>query len=176
MSHNARVLALKEFDEIRKALSKIGADDKGIEIMTPKFIYRLLKLENVDVRAANIIKQEMLSVAGEAAISKSVYYLTKGDTTDVILMGTLSQYEKVCKKLEKQPFDLKLIASEIKEALKKIHSKPGILKLGKYELDLSQRTYVMGILNVTPDSFSDGGKFANIPQAVEHGLRMVKEG
>ncbi|MEZ0232894.1 MAG: dihydropteroate synthase [Methylophilaceae bacterium] len=46
---------------------------------------------------------------------------------------------------------------------------------GRYQLDLS-RPHVMGIVNVTPDSFSDGGKFASTEKAVEHALRLVEEG
>jgi len=44
----------------------------------------------------------------------------------------------------------------------------------KYNLD--KRTLIMGILNVTPDSFSDGGMYFSYEKAVEHGLRMAKEG
>jgi dihydropteroate synthase len=44
------------------------------------------------------------------------------------------------------------------------------------ELDLTRRALVMGILNVTLDSFSDGGKFLSVERAVEHALRMVEEG
>lgn len=51
-----------------------------------------------------------------------------------------------------------------------------IIKWGKYCLDLSQRTYIMGILNITPDSFSDGGRYQEIDKAVEHGIQMVAEG
>ena len=40
----------------------------------------------------------------------------------------------------------------------------------------SSRTLVMGILNVTPDSFSDGGRYLNAGAATEHGVRMVEEG
>jgi dihydropteroate synthase len=43
-------------------------------------------------------------------------------------------------------------------------------------LDLSSRTLVMGILNMTPDSFSDGGLFRKPEEAVLHGVRMVEEG
>jgi len=43
-------------------------------------------------------------------------------------------------------------------------------------LDLSQRPLVMGIVNVTPDSFSDGGLFASTDAAVAHGLRLVERG
>lgn len=45
-----------------------------------------------------------------------------------------------------------------------------------FEFDFSQRTYLMGILNVTPDSFSDGGLFFNAESAVRQALRMQEEG
>jgi dihydropteroate synthase len=44
------------------------------------------------------------------------------------------------------------------------------------EIILGARTLVMGIVNVTPDSFSDGGRFATSSEAVEGGLRMVENG
>jgi dihydropteroate synthase len=43
-------------------------------------------------------------------------------------------------------------------------------------VDLSRRGLIMGVLNVTPDSFSDGGKFFTVEKAVEHGLTMVADG
>lgn len=49
------------------------------------------------------------------------------------------------------------------------------LRCGRHTLDLSQ-PLVMGILNVTPDSFSDGGKFVDVSQALEHAQRMIEEG
>ena len=49
------------------------------------------------------------------------------------------------------------------------------MQFGKHFINLSQ-PHVMGILNVTPDSFSDGGKHANVKQALEHALRMIDEG
>ena len=49
------------------------------------------------------------------------------------------------------------------------------MQFGKYFIDLSQ-PQVMGILNVTPDSFSDGGKHTNVSQALNHALRMIEEG
>lgn len=50
------------------------------------------------------------------------------------------------------------------------------LILGEYRLPLGQRTYVMGILNVTPDSFSDGGQYLDPGRAVARGLEMVAQG
>jgi dihydropteroate synthase len=45
-----------------------------------------------------------------------------------------------------------------------------------YSLDFSKRTYIMGILNITPDSFSDGGKFFHRDRAVEQALLMERDG
>lgn len=50
-----------------------------------------------------------------------------------------------------------------------------MLRCGTRTLDLS-RPVVMGVLNVTPDSFSDGGRYPTVAAAVEHGLRMAEEG
>jgi dihydropteroate synthase len=50
------------------------------------------------------------------------------------------------------------------------------LNLGNYVLDSSKKTLIMGILNVTPDSFSDGGKFDTLDAAVNHAKQMVQDG
>ena len=51
-----------------------------------------------------------------------------------------------------------------------------IWKLRRRSLDLTQHGVIMGVLNVTPDSFSDGGRFFNPNDAVEHALLMEVEG
>lgn len=51
-----------------------------------------------------------------------------------------------------------------------------VFKARNYTLPLGEKTYVMGILNVTPDSFSDGGKWFNIDSAVEHAIQMQNDG
>ncbi len=57
-----------------------------------------------------------------------------------------------------------------------VRSKGFKLHLGNKTLDLSSRTHLMGVLNVTPDSFSDGGKFLDAKSAIEQGLLMAEEG
>ncbi|HJT79861.1 MAG TPA: dihydropteroate synthase [Chthoniobacterales bacterium] len=49
-------------------------------------------------------------------------------------------------------------------------------KIGDRIFDLSRQGMIMGVLNVTPDSFTDGGEFFGVDKAVEHGLRMAAEG
>lgn len=50
------------------------------------------------------------------------------------------------------------------------------IRCGTKILDITSRTHIMGILNVTPDSFSDGGQFFQPDRAIEHGVRMAEEG
>ena len=48
--------------------------------------------------------------------------------------------------------------------------------IGNREFDVENRCYIMGILNVTPDSFSDGGKFNNMDSALKHAAEMIRDG
>ena len=51
-----------------------------------------------------------------------------------------------------------------------------MIECGPYKLDYSERTQVMGILNMTPDSFSDGGKYIDIERAISHAKEMILHG
>ena len=48
------------------------------------------------------------------------------------------------------------------------------MKIGNREFQTSERPYIMGILNVTPDSFSDGGKFLSMDDALFHAQEMIR--
>ena len=50
------------------------------------------------------------------------------------------------------------------------------LRAGQFEFTFPRPALVMGIVNVTPDSFSDGGRFLDAPAAVAHGLQLVEQG
>jgi len=63
------------------------------------------------------------------------------------------------------------------QGLKELNQKKGyLLEIGQRVLDLSSRTHLMGVLNVTPDSFSDGGKFFKLEEAIKQGLKLAEEG
>ena len=49
-------------------------------------------------------------------------------------------------------------------------------RFGSLEYDLASRTHIMGILNVTPDSFSDGGRYLDVEHAIEHGQKLAEDG
>lgn len=51
-----------------------------------------------------------------------------------------------------------------------------MLRCGSREFELGTRTFVLGVVNVTPDSFSDGGDSYDVARAIEHGQRLIAEG
>ncbi|MGE5587966.1 MAG: dihydropteroate synthase [Clostridia bacterium] len=178
-SHNARLVLVNDADDLAREMRDIGVAPEGVSIMAPKGVFRVIRLERVPIRAAILIKEEMLSKGGEAAVSDGVASLS-ADSTDVLLMGTVRTLRRAAEGLSRQPFGLRDIAREIGEVLDACE--PPVartrrsLKLREHTLMLGERTYIMGIVNVTPDSFSDGGQHATTEAAVDHARRLVDEG
>ena len=171
---NIRIRIVGNLNDAQNEIAKIGSDPVGVKIMSPKAVHRTIKIEKIDSWAANIMKQNMLSAGGDVAISRNA--LLGKQKTDALIMGTIKQYESLINKLKMQPFGLKNIADEIEERLTVFERKKyQKLKIGKYSLGIGKRTYIMGILNVTPDSFSGDG-ITNIENAVEKAKKMVEEG
>ncbi len=96
-------------------MEKIGAS--GIDIMVPKSIFRAVKLHSIRNAIANIIKQEMLSIGGEAAVNRGTVNCSVPET-DVILMGTLKHYRLLIEKLKMQVSESKEIAGALEEMFK----------------------------------------------------------
>jgi len=156
-------------------LDEIKVDACGIEAMLPKMGHLNIRIEGVSCRAANIIKQEMLAVGGDAAVARGTVACSI-PATDVILMGTPKQLRKFAEKITRQPFGLALLAVSVARFLENINNQSLVLKTARRDIALGDRTLIMGIVNVTPDSFSDGGRYLATDQAIAHALRLVDEG
>ena len=175
-TYGMRWVTMDNLSEAKRALAQIGSDPGGIAQMAGKGLGRAIKLEQVPLRVAHILKQEMLSVGGDAAVHRDVI-INNIDATDVMLLGTVRQLERLAAKVLAQPFGLKTIGHALKQLLSALEPpKARILNCRGKELTLGERTLVMGILNVTPDSFSDGGRFNNFKNAISQAERMVEEG
>jgi dihydropteroate synthase len=170
-----KIIEIKNPDQAVTMLKRIGVDSYGIGAMVPKTINVNILLEKQSCKIANIIKQEMLSLGGDAAVARGSVACSV-PTTDVLIMGTIKQVSSLATKIEKQPFGLNIIARHIRETLDNIVRKEFVLKTSRREIVLGRDTKIMGILNVTPDSFSDGGFFYSPGKAIEHGLQMAEEG
>ena len=170
-----KIIKINNLEESVAIFQKIGVDPYGIEAMAPKSINVNMLLKDKSCKVANIIKQEMLSIGGDAAVARGSVACSI-TSTDVLIMGTLKQISALIKKIEKQPFGLNLIATDISEIIKNSGQNQYVLKTSKREIILGKKTIIMGILNVTPDSFSDGGIFYNSQNAVDRALQMIEEG
>ncbi|OGU00627.1 MAG: dihydropteroate synthase [Geobacteraceae bacterium GWB2_52_12] len=169
-----RLLQIATPHEAEHELRRIGVDSGGIAMMAPKMLHRCMHLTGLQCRQANILKQEMLSLGGDAAVARGTVACSIA-ATDVILIGTDKQLRILCSKLVAQPFGLRSLAGEIESALAHSVVGPRSWRTSQRELSLV-RPLIMGILNVTPDSFSDSSHNLHPQQALEHALEMVEQG
>jgi dihydropteroate synthase len=169
-----RVLVLRSLEAIRDELKKIGVDSGCIDSLAAKGMFITVKVEHLNPASCNIIKQSALSVGTDAAVHREVITGRKDDS-DIILFGSYKEIERVAGKLRGQPFGLDSIAEELLAQVNGVR-KPRQLKTSMRSLTLGDGALLMGVLNVTPDSFSDGGKFLERERAVERALKMEEEG
>lgn len=175
--NQVRIVELKEQAEVEAALQQIRVDARGVPLMAPKGVFRQFWIRGLSVKAANLLKQQMLAVGAEAAVSEGASRF-RDPSTDVLLMGTLKQYHQALGKLAQQPFGLKDLARDLRSALENWDKAGRARKLRVRDqfLTLGDRTLIMGILNVTPDSFSDGGLWFDPGRALQHAQQMVEDG
>ena len=129
-------------NDIPNELYKIGFDEGYRFAAQDKFKYKNIKIYSLSPAQANILKQTALTIGAECATHRDVI-TGKIEQSDVILTGSISQLRKISDKLKKQPFKLGELGNEIIKII----------------TDTERKTKIVGILNVTPDSFSDGGLY-----------------
>ncbi len=169
-----RCLPIANANEAIHQMRKVGVDPTGVKLMEGETLHFNLKVEGIDPRKANLLKQEMLSLGGDVAVDGRGLDCS-AKQTDALLMGTQKHFERLILRLEQYP-GLDSLGQSIKEAIKNISKTHYSIRCRKKTLVLGKRTLLMGVLNVTPDSFSDGGLFLDKGKAISHGLRMVEEG
>ena len=157
--------------DISNELSKIGFDSSYLDIAKLKYTGSAYKIFNLKPYEANILKQLCLSLGFDCAVSRETV-MCKCDTTDALIFASDSQLRKLVQKLGRQPFRLKNLSIEIE---KQLTNELSSLDIRATIFDW-KRPYIMGILNVTPDSFSDGGRYNSVDSALKHCKQMIAEG
>jgi dihydropteroate synthase len=177
MRYKIRALDIKNRAEGMSEFEKIGSTVPGQKIMVDKLFPLAVKVKGLKVLAVNILKQEMLARGGDVITSRDTLLETRG-TTDVIIEGHQKSFKNLIPKLKMQPFGLKDLADELEIFLKdnKNNRNKKSFRIGKKKFDLISNTLVMGIINVTPDSFFDGGKYNHKDQAVKRISEMITDG
>ena len=153
---------------IENELKKIGFDKSYTHKAKEKFEYKNIKIYSLKPAMANIIKQTSLSVGCDCATHREVI-TGKIENSDCILGGSISQIKKVAEKLKFQPFGLKKLGEELEKLCPPLAGGPKSV--------ISRRgTQLVGILNLTPNSFSDGGMYNDFERAKEHLLELINDG
>ena len=165
---------IKNLQDAKNWIAKTGADQYAFELMAKKSIFKTVFVTGIDNRAANILKQEMLSIGAEASISANVSRFKMG-TSDVLLMGTIKHFENIYLKLVKEPFALKALAENIKITINNSQVNSFEISLKNKKLKLL-KTALMGVLNVTPDSFSGNKIMPTVDDAVAVGVKLENDG
>lgn len=153
-----KLYQLGDISDKKAALKALGVESGGIGIMAKKMELLYFFIKDLKAPAANILKQDALSIGAELAVPGGVI-LCEEPAYDCILIGTRKHIELLSKKELAQPFGLKSVASELKK----------FLSLKTYP------TKIMGVLNANDDSFYERSRFqAN--DAVEKIYRMIEDG
>jgi dihydropteroate synthase len=170
-----RILPQTADDEFLRILKAVDVDPYAQDIMLPKMKHLNILLPDIECKVANIIKQQMLSLDGDAAVARGTVACSI-PATDVILMGTAKQIGIFAAQIKTQPFGLKYLSEKLESVLANFQKTDHVLCTNQREIQLGKRTQIMGVVNVTPDSFSDGGKYLSTQAATDRALQLEAEG
>ncbi len=159
--------------DLVKELRKVGVSEEAIPIFLEKASFFALKLENLSQAAGNILKQVALACGQDCAIHKKVISGRK-KISDAILFTNKRQLKMIVEKLSYQGDFLKKVKEQLTTFLE--GKNDWLLNFRNVTYNLKERPLIMGILNLTPDSFYDGGKFKNKKEAIAEAVKMEEEG
>jgi len=157
-------------DRLIHELKNIGVDPYALK-MADKGLGFNVKTYPLSPAACNILKQEAISCGMDAAVAKGCINCSV-DSSEALLLGSRNSYRKLIEKLKNQPFGLTALGRELDElltgrTLKKLY------RARDKHFSLS-KTLLMGIVNTTPDSFSDGGMFTTESQIKDRFTSFLK--
>ena len=145
--------------EILNELQNIGFEESYIETALKKYKYINIKIFKLSLPQANILKQTALSLGADCAVNKGVL-TSEVQFSDCILGGSFSQIKNIIEKLKYQQFSMPQLAEQLEKLL--LHKR--------------SKTKIVGILNLTDNSFSDGGIYNNFDSAIKHICEMIEDG
>jgi len=158
----------EEYDPLMK---KLTVSSSGISIMKDRFKMKSFMISDISTPAANVVKQHVLSLGGEAAVP--AYSVNcSNPKADLIFSVREDRLPALLEKFRCQCWKLPVVAEKIERL---IINKPPWFSFSSEKFN-TESPLIMGILNVTPDSFSDGGKFAKFENAVSHAEKMILDG
>jgi dihydropteroate synthase len=172
---NANLTLVRSPEEAVRRLQAMGVDPDGIRQMAPKMQLYCLELPDVPAETALAIKRDFLAAGAEAAISGEAYHHHRGRTA-VILIATLDQFRRLLPGIEPRSAAIDRLAAGLPDLFTALEAGAFVVPTPRGELRLDGRPLLMGILNCTPDSFYDGGRFFDGQAAIARGRQMIGQG
>ena len=145
--------------DTKEYLNRLNVDSGGIKILSKKMQLYLYHIQDMHYAAANILKQDALSIGADLAVPQGVITCSQ-ERVDAILIGSRKHIEILSRKELAQPFGLKYIAKDLQKLLKPLSTR---------ELK------IMGVINANDDSFYSQSRFKE-NDALEAILNMQKQG
>lgn len=152
-------------NDTKKFYENLGCDITGVSILSKKSKLHTLYIKNMHVGAANILKQDALSIGADLAVPSGVI-IARDKYVDAVLIGTTKHFETLARKELAQPFGLKELAKSLKDYVK----------------EQNYLTKIMGVLNANEDSFFKNSRFDNsqaclkIEEMIEDGANIIDIG
>lgn len=160
-------------DALKGEITRLGVYRPSVSILVDKGRVLALKVTDVRTPAANIIKQEMLAAGGDCATPGTAITCAV-PRVDIILLGGRKQYDILLYKMRQMPyFGIPAVVAELERYLRK--GPKGTLLADGRRLTYD-RMAVMGILNVTPDSFYAGSRRQGTDAVLAQAERMLADG
>lgn len=144
-----RILPIESDGEARQELEEIAVGPAALSRLIPKMRHLVVRVEGISCPAANVLKQELLALGGDAAVGQGVVECRLPEA-QAILMGTVKQLSALSRRLAKQPYGLKLVGDELSRLLGGLPGANFVLRCGPWSLDLNSRTHLMGLVSVNP--------------------------
>jgi len=145
--------------DIIEQLKALGVDGGGVKILASKAHTHIISIKDMHVGAANILKQDALSIGADLAVPRGTVIAVQ-KRVNALLIATTRELEVLAKKELAQPFGLKELAHTLKE----------IAKIKK-----PKEAQIMGVINANDDSFFSGSRFVE-RDAIQMIERMIEEG
>ncbi|SDQ99951.1 dihydropteroate synthase [Natronobacterium texcoconense] len=163
---------IRNLEDARETLEKANVPEPAVDRTQESAVHRVLKT-NLQYQQAHELKDELLRLGGDCVLSG---HGTDGERVDAVLMGTLETFEDLIDALETDGgVGSTDVARELRTALE-LESSRDSSETDDARWPWEDRTAVMGILNVTPDSFHDGGEYDAVDDAVSRAEAMVEAG
>lgn len=162
-------------NHVRNELKLLGLNKTAINRFASQNITHAFTLRGIPEAIIPFLENEVSAQKAAAIFTLKSNRPFVG--TNAVITGSEAELSAVCNSLKEKGGAAASLGQLLHNSLNKLYrQKPRKLKLGKHLLPLGEKTLIMGILNVTPDSFTDGGQFDQLESALAQAHKMAQDG